>query len=312
MIKDKEKNFISAVVYVHNDEERVANFLVNLNNLLQNNFEKYEIICVNDGSSDNSTKEIIEKGATFGAAPISIINMSYHQGVEMSMIAGTDLAIGDFVYEFDSCIKDYADELIVDVYRKSLTGFDIVAASQNTNGGTMTSLFYKLFNKTGGTKDLRSERFRILSRRVLNRIHQNNDTIIYRKAAYYSSGLPYAHISYEADSKIKSQQNFFYRQNLAIDSLIAFTNIGYKLSLTATLFMMMLSTLFILYAIIVKIIGSNVSGGWTTLMCVISLSFFMLFGILSIIIKYLSLILRQINIKKQYLFDSIIKVNKNI
>ncbi len=50
MITNKEKNFISAVVYVHNNEKEIANFLENLNKKLNENFEKYEIICVNDKS----------------------------------------------------------------------------------------------------------------------------------------------------------------------------------------------------------------------------------------------------------------------
>ena len=51
-MKNKEKNFMSAVVYINNDEKIVKKFLKQLNNVLTENFEKYEIICVNDCSSD--------------------------------------------------------------------------------------------------------------------------------------------------------------------------------------------------------------------------------------------------------------------
>ena len=44
MIINKEKNFISAVVYIHNNENNIFNTLKNINNVLHNNFEKYEII----------------------------------------------------------------------------------------------------------------------------------------------------------------------------------------------------------------------------------------------------------------------------
>lgn len=53
-MENKEKNFISAVVYVHNDEEKLKVFLNELINTLENNFEKSEIICVNDASEDSS------------------------------------------------------------------------------------------------------------------------------------------------------------------------------------------------------------------------------------------------------------------
>ena len=51
---NKEKNFVSAVVYVHNAEQRIESFLKNLINVMESNFEHSEIICVNDCSEDDS------------------------------------------------------------------------------------------------------------------------------------------------------------------------------------------------------------------------------------------------------------------
>lgn len=309
MINDKEKNFISAIIYVHNNEKEIGIFIEKINEELKKTFEKYEIICVNDFSSDNSVntiKEIAEKNVD---APVTIINMSYKHGLEMAMVAGCDLAIGDFIYEFDTCFIDYPIEMIKNVYFKSLEGNDIVAASP-TSRSIGSGIFYNIFNKVSGKK-LYSERFRILSRRAINRISQNTDNIIYRKAVYYNSGLPYANIKYKPILKETPNSDFLYKQGLAIDSLIAFTSVGYKISVTSTLFMMILSIFFILYAISIKLFGINTSGGWATLVCIISTSFFMLFGVLSIIIKYLSLIFKHLNIKRQYVFDSINKINKN-
>lgn len=57
MLLNKEKNFISAVVYVYNQETQIYRFLELVNETLRNSFEKYEIICVNDASTDGSIKE---------------------------------------------------------------------------------------------------------------------------------------------------------------------------------------------------------------------------------------------------------------
>ena len=54
-MKNKEKNFISAVIYVHNAENRVKRFLNMIIRVLENNFEHSEVICVNDCSQDNSS-----------------------------------------------------------------------------------------------------------------------------------------------------------------------------------------------------------------------------------------------------------------
>ena len=112
-------------------------------------------------------------------------------------------------------------------------------------------------------------------------------------------------------SKNNINKGFLYNQNLAIDSIIAFTNIGYKISMTATFIMMCLMIATMIYSLFVKILGLNVSGGWMTLMWIVSISFFVLFGLASIIIRYLSMILGLVNNKSLYSYDSINKINKN-
>lgn len=311
MISDKEKNFISAVVYVHNNEDEIEYFLKSINETLASNFEKYEIICVNDYSRDDTVKVINNISKEFQNTTVNIVNMSYKQGLEKSMLAGVDFAIGDFVFEFDSCIIDYDLSLIMDVYHKSLEGYDIVAASPNKNNSMFSSIFYTLLNKIGGQDKLKSERFRILSRRGINRVNQNTSNIVYRKVVYYSCGLKYTHITYKPVIKKQINKDFLYNQNLAIDSIIAFTNIGYKISMTSTLIMMCLLIISIVYSLIVKILGLNVSGGWMTLMWIMSLSFFVLFGLASIIIRYLSMILGLVNNRSSYSYDSINKINRN-
>ena len=49
-MNNKEKNFISAVIYVHNNEKNIGVFIEKINEELNNKFENYEIICVNDKS----------------------------------------------------------------------------------------------------------------------------------------------------------------------------------------------------------------------------------------------------------------------
>ena len=116
MISNKEKNFMSAVVYVHNNEKEIGEFLEKINGELNKNFEKYEIICVNDSSTDKSSEEIKKVADSISGTIVSIINMSYYQGIELSMNAGVDLAIGDFVYEFDNINIDYNLDVIMKVF----------------------------------------------------------------------------------------------------------------------------------------------------------------------------------------------------
>ena len=55
---NREKNFASAVVYIHNAQEWVGKFLETLIGVLEDNFEHAEIVCVNDCSEDGSVQAI--------------------------------------------------------------------------------------------------------------------------------------------------------------------------------------------------------------------------------------------------------------
>ena len=170
-MSNKHKTFISAVIYICNAETLIENFLKSLYYVLNEYFEKFEIIYANDLSTDATTDIIKKLAKSFNNCTLSILNMSYYQGVEAAMHAGVDLAIGDFVFEFDSTILDYDPKLIMQVYDLSLRGFDIVSCGRE-HTRSISKLFYFLYNRHSGTQfKLKSETFRIISRRAINRVH---------------------------------------------------------------------------------------------------------------------------------------------
>ena len=117
---NKEKNFASAVIYVHNAENRIENFLNTIISVMEDNFEHSEIICINDSSDDNSLSKIKEASNRAERTSVSVVNMGYFHGLEIAMNAGIDLTIGDFVFEFDNTILDYNKSEIMKVYHKSI------------------------------------------------------------------------------------------------------------------------------------------------------------------------------------------------
>lgn len=311
-MKNKEKNFISAVVYVCNDERNIKGFFEKIDNVLRENFLKYEIIFVNDCSTDGTVNEIKKISKDISNVSISIVNMSYYQGKELAMNAGIDVAIGDFVYEFDNIIIDYNPELIIDVYKKSLEGYDIVNAMSNKKRYKTSAIFYKLFNKFSNNQyKIDTETFRILSRRGINRIHSMNKTIPYRKAIYANCGLKLTTIKY--NSQIKGKAKIIKpvrkeREKNAIDALILFTDISYKFSIVMTVIMMLLTICIAVYTIFIFISSSPIRG-WTTTMLFLAFGFFGIFMILAIVIKYLSIIVNLIFKKTKYIIESIDKIS---
>lgn len=313
MISNKEKNFVSAVVYVHNNEKEIAEFLEKINGELNKNFEKYEIICVNDSSTDKSVEEIRKVADSISGTIVSIINMSYYQGIELSMNAGVDLAIGDFVYEFDNINIDYDLDVIMKVYQESLKGFDIVSAKANKKERLTSRLFYKVYNKNSNSMyQIHTETFRILSRRAINRVKAMNKTIPYRKAVYANCGLKLSIVKYDVVKDINTKiakETSDIRKGLAMDSIILFTDVSYKFAIIMSMLMMLAAICTGIYTLVVFFCGRPIAG-WTTTMLLLSFAFFGIFAILTIMIKYLSIVIDLIFKKQKYLIESIEKITK--
>lgn len=117
---------------------------------------------------------------------------------------------------------------------------------------------------------------------------------------------------YEATGNInirvdKKEKN--YRLGLAVDSLLLFTEVGYRFSIAMTALMMFMSVFMLIYSVLIYI-TSNPAAGWTTTILFLSAAFFGVFGILTIITKYLQLLVRLVFRRKQYSYESIEKLTK--
>ncbi len=310
-MKSIEKNFVTTVIYVRNVEKQIKAFLQMVVEVMESNFEHSEIICVNDFSEDHSLDKIKEVSVSAKTTNITVVNMSYYHGLELAMNAGVDLAIGDFIFEFDDVYFDFNKDVIMQVYRHCLKGFDIVIASPDQKEKITSRLFYTFFARFSvRSYVMNTQRFCILSRRAMNRIQAMNKTIPYRKAVYANCGLKIDQLKYSVAmnaSKSSHTRDNRYRIHLAIESLILFTEFGYRFSMIMTTIMIVLSILMAVYAIIAYFVLYPVEG-WTTTILFVSVVFSGLFGILTIIIKYLQLLV-DLNFKRKYYsFESIEKM----
>lgn len=310
---NKEKSFVSSVIYVHNAENRIEEFLSAIIEVMEENFEHSEIICVNDASDDNSLSLIKNVSSAAKNTCITVVNMSYFHGLELAMNAGVDMAIGDYIFEFDNAYLDFESDLIMQVYNHLLEGYDLVSASPDRRENLSSLLFYKVFGHFAHTNyQMTTESFRVLSRRIVNRISSMNNSVIYRKAIYATCGLKTDNMKYQVKGKrlsIADRKEKEYRSGLAVDSLIVFTELGYRFSVSMTIVMMFISLLVGAYTVITYF-ALNPIEGWTTTILFLSISFFGLFGILTIIIKYLQLTIDMVIKRKHYSFESVEKLTK--
>lgn len=310
----KEKKFISLVVYLHNVEKEVVPFFEKVIPVFEEKFEQYEVVCVDDGCTDGTVgvlKEYLEEYKL--SVMVNIVHMSFYHGLESAMNAGRDLAIGDFIYEFDTVYVDYETEILGQVYEKLLAGNDIVAAGTKGSIRFTSKIFYSLYNKTSrGKGKIGPETFRIVSRRAINRVKSIGQYIPYRKAVYSNCGLNTTTILYEPtpNSNKKRAVSGGERASLALDSFIYFTNALERISAIICGMFLCISIGMGIYLIKDFIGGYSGVEGWLSTMGFLSLGFFGVFALLTIILKYLSVMLNLIFRQQRYLVSDIEKVVK--
>lgn len=308
----KENKFVSLVVYLHNAENEIEKFLKTVLPVFEDNFMQFEIICVDDGCTDGTVerlKEYLDKNQA--SVMVNIVHMSFFHGLEGAMNAGRDLAIGDFIYEFDHVFVDYPIEILLQVYQKVLEGNDIVAAGSNSRVRLSSRIFYCFYNKTNrGRGKIGPETFRIVSRRAVNRVKSIGQYIPYRKAVYSNCGLRTAVVPYIATETKKKKQYAGERVSLALDSFIYFTNALETISLTVCGLFLLLTIGMGIYIVRDYFCNDSIVEGWLSTMGFMAAGFFGVFALLTIILKYLSVILNLIFKRQRYLIADIEKVVK--
>ena len=308
---EKEKNFVSIIVNGDDRyEKEVGVFLKKLDKYFDEKFETYEFVIINNYCNNLNKKNIVQISEKLKTI-ITIVNLPWKHNVENAMKAGLDIAIGDFVFEFDDPLLDFDFTILNDLYHKCLEGYDIVSATPNQNVAFSSRIFYKIFNSASYKNiELTTENFRIVSRRALNRILSDTGNFKYRKAAYHYSGFETKTIKYNPKIK-KKAHSLKDRLSLAGNILTYNSNIGTKLCVSISMIFLMVSILAVIFTILSFIFVTNIQKGWTTTMLFISVSFTGLFFILTIISKYIETLIREIQNKPSYIYQSIDKISKS-
>ena len=225
------------------------------------------------------------------------------------MNVGRDAAIGDFVFEFDDVLIDFDTDVIDQVYQKSLEGYDIVSARGDGKVRFTSRMCYDLFNRySHGSGKIGPEKFRLLSRRAINRIRSMGKYIPYRKAVYANCGLATAVVEYVSGGTEVRKRKFRERSSLAIDSFIFFTGILEKISAVVSGLFLIITVGVGIY-IITDIFNVNKPvEGWVSTMAFLAFGFFGVFALITIVLKYLSVLLNLEFKQQRYIVSDIEKV----
>jgi len=296
---------VSVIAPMHNMAGAIEPFLKDVFAALEPNYTFFEIILVDDGSTD-STPSVVEE-ALKRYQRVRYLRLSRRFGTEVAIAAGLDSAIGDFTVvaspESDPC--GMIPDLIASVRRSGgiLTG---VATGRSPRGPLRqlgASLFRSSCRRSLGI-DLKenSTHFRVLSRQAVNAITQIKDRRRHLRLFTNTVGYDLQFFEYTPIQRTGKAERpgFFEEVNQAIDIVVTSSPHPLRFASRLGLGASVLSALYMGYIFAVYLFKTNVAPGWTTTSSIISAMFFCLFLLLSILCEYVGRLLEEVQERPLY------------
>lgn len=225
---------LSIVAPMYNEEKNIDYFIKRLLPLLDSLNMGYEIICINDGSNDNTQEKLINYNKTNPA--IKVINFSRNFGKENALTAGLHYSQGQAVIPIDTDLQD-PPELIHALLAKWREGYDVVYALRKKRHGETLSkrltanLFYRFINFLSETPIPKNTGdFRLLDRKVVDVLNRLPERTRFMKGLFAWVGFKQTGIAFERQPRHlgKSKWNFWKLWNYALDGITLFSTSALK------------------------------------------------------------------------------------
>jgi len=225
---------LSVVVPVYNEEQNLDYLFERLISVLNRLNMTYEIVCVNDGSKDNTIERLIEHHQQNPA--IKVVNLSRNYGKEIALSAGLDYTTGDAVVPIDADLQD-PPELIAELVAKWREGYDVVLATRRSRQGESwakrftANAFYQIIDRISHVPIPRDTGdFRLIDRRVVDAIKQLPERNRFMKGLFAWVGFKQTSILYDRPSRYKGETtwNYWRLWNFALDGITSFSFIPLK------------------------------------------------------------------------------------
>ncbi len=258
---------ISVVVPLYNEEENIDYLFTRLLSVLDKLKTSYEIVCVNDGSKDNTLKQLIEHHQENPV--IKVINLSRNFGKEIALTAGIDYANGAAIVPIDADLQD-PPELIEELVAKWREGYDVVYATRRSRQGETwlkrftADAFYKTIGKmTSITIPPNTGDFRLLDRKVVEAIKKIPERTRFMKGLFAWVGYKQTSVMFDREPRAAGTTtwNYWKLWNFAIDGITSFSFVPLKIWSYIGLFISFISLLYASFLVIrTLILGIDVPG----------------------------------------------------
>jgi glycosyltransferase involved in cell wall biosynthesis len=221
---------VSLVIPMFNEGEAVGVLFSRLDEVLPTitNY-RFEIVCVNDGSSDDTLAMLSRLAES--RDDLTVVDLSRNFGKEAALSAGLSTAIGDAVIPLDADLQDPPD-VIAQLIEKWEEGFEVVLAkrgdrSSDTAAKRFTARsFYRVHNAVADVKipdDVGD--FRLMDRVVVNALNALPESRRFMKGLFAWVGFRSTTIEYRRDPRSAGTTKFnaWKLWNFALEGIASFS-----------------------------------------------------------------------------------------
>ncbi len=305
----EKKIDISIVCPFYNEEDVVDIFMDAIIPVMTDIGRSFEIVCVNDGSTDSTLEKLIS--ATKSRKNIRVVDLSRNFGKEAALTAGLDYSVGKAVVPIDADLQD-PPELIKEFVKKWDEGYEVVLAkridrSKDKFGKRVTAkFFYKLHNKISKTKIPENVGdYRLMTRKVVDAVSKLPENQRFMKGVFAWVGFKTTVVEYKREERQAGETSFnsWKLWNFAMDGITGFSTVPLRIWLYLGVFISSISFLYGSFIILRTILmGIDVPGYASLLTIMLFLGGVQLIGI-GVIGEYVGRMYMESKRRPPYIVD---------
>lgn len=299
---------ISIVVPMYKEEEMIPIFFEHIEKIIKDNPSyEFEIVSVNDGSTDRTLELLVEKQKE--CKNLVVVDLSRNWGHESAVFAGLNVASGDAIIPIDADLQD-PPEIIPQMIEMWEQGYQVVNAKRSSRAKdtkfkkNTAGIYYKILNKMSGKIKIPDNvaNFRLIDRVVLDKLLEMKENNRVFRVEVPFLGYKTGTVLFSREERVKgeSKYNFSAMFNLALESVLSVTTKPLRWPITfAILFACLFFasgvaelTLYILTLNHVLDMSMFGFGVWLIANVILFISIFV-FGILAIMSIYLADVVDQ-------------------
>lgn len=295
---------VSVVVPLQQDAGLVEEFVTGINSALRDRYRFFEIILVDDGSTDGTTNIIQPLLKKIQRIRYMLLSKTF--GREVALTAGIESAIGDYVVTIDPRTDPYCViPAMIDCCRESGGIVHGMAENQMERrfirewcGG----LFRNYCRKHLGVDIKRGvSDFRVMSRQAVNALLQVREQSRYLRVLTLTLGYQHEFFPYQVMDREGCPSPAWHVEVVtAVDLLVANTRHPLRIVTAVGVLGALLNLSYACYVMLVYVIRPTVAEGWTTLSLQSSGMFFLVCLILAVLSEYVGGILGEVRIRPLY------------